>query len=119
MAADISRGGRPGMSNPAALSGQEPARIGESWTAGRLVTLIAGSVLILLSAVPLGSAGMLAWADQTRQGGYLTTGTATYSTAGYVLTSDPTTVHGPWRCLAGGRARSRSVSPHRDQVRPS
>ena len=59
------------------------------------MTLIAGSVLILLSAVLLGSAGMLAGADQTQQGGYLTTGTATYSTADYALTSDPTTVHGP------------------------
>ena len=63
------------------------------------MTLIAGSVLILLSAVLLGSTGMLAGADQTQQGGYLTTGTATYSTAGYALTSDPTTVHGPWGCL--------------------
>ena len=63
------------------------------------MTLIAGSVLILLSAVPLGSAGMLARADQTQQGGYLTPGTATCSTAGYALTGDPTTVHGPWGCL--------------------
>jgi hypothetical protein len=35
-------------------------------------------------------------AVQEQQGGYLTTGTATYSTSGYALTSNPIRLHGMW-----------------------
>jgi hypothetical protein len=42
---------------------------------------------------------VLTWADQEQQGGYLTTGTAMYSTDGYALVSNPVNLHGPWGWL--------------------
>ena len=97
MAADVSRG--VGASVPRAAPGPGPA--GTGWTAGRIVALVAGSILTLLSVVLLCGAGVLAWADQEQQGGYLTTGTATYSTGGYALASNPVKLHGLWRWLGG------------------
>lgn len=94
MAADVSRRADADVGGP---SGPAPARKG--WTAGRLASLVAGSILILLSVVLLAGAGTLTWADQEQQGGYLTTGTATYSTGGYALASDPVNLHGWWRWL--------------------
>jgi hypothetical protein len=97
MAADVSRGGGVGVSPVA--PGPGPVRTG--WTAGRIVALVVGSIMILLSVVLLGGAGILAWADQEQRGGYLTTGSATYSTGGYALVSDPVKVHGLWGWLGG------------------
>jgi hypothetical protein len=99
MAADIYHGAGSGVGDPVPPSGPELVQVGEGWTVARLVTLVAGSVLILLSVVLLAGAGVLTWADQAQQRGYLTTGTATYSTAGYALTSNPATLHGPWGWL--------------------
>ncbi|HEV2256482.1 MAG TPA: hypothetical protein VGS06_25335 [Streptosporangiaceae bacterium] len=94
MAADVSRRAGAGVSGP---DGSAPARKG--WTTGRLGSLVAGSILVLLSAVLLAGAGVLTWADQEQRGGYLTTGTATYSTGGYALASDPVNLHGRWGWL--------------------
>jgi hypothetical protein len=94
MAADVSHGAGAGVSEPDA---PVPGRKG--WTAGRIVALVAGSILILISFVLLGGAGVLTWADQEQQGGYLTTGTAMYSTDGYALVSNPVNLHGPWGWL--------------------
>ena len=69
----------------------------KGWTAGRIVALVAGSILILACVALLGGAGVLTWAD--RPGGYLATGTATYSTSGYALASDPVHLHGLWGWL--------------------
>ena len=92
MAADVSRG----VGTAVGASGTPPpARKG--WTVGRVVALVAGSVLILACVALLGGAGVLTWADQP--GGYLTTGTATYSTSGYALASDPVHLRGPWGWL--------------------
>src|SRR5579859_3244479 len=71
----------------------------KDWTTGRLASLVAGSILVLLSAVLLAAAGVLTWADQEQQGDYLTTGSATYSTGGYALASDPVNLHGRWGWL--------------------
>jgi hypothetical protein len=57
--------------------------------------------MILFSVVLLGGAGVLTWADQEQQGGYLTTGTATYATSGYALASNPVKVQGRWGWLSG------------------
>ena len=95
MAADVSHGVGAGV--PSAAPGAGPARKG--WTAGRVVSLVAGSILILVSVVLLAGAGILTWADQEQQGGYLATGTATYSTGGYALASDPVNLHGVWGWL--------------------
>ena len=94
MAADVSRGISTGM--PPAAPGAPP-RTG--WTTGRVVSLVAGSILSLVCVVLLGGAGILTWADQEQQGDYLTTGTATYSTGGYALASDPVNLHGVWGWL--------------------
>ncbi len=62
---------------------------GSGWTAGRIVAVVAGSLLMLVSLGLLGGGGTLMWADQTqRQHGYVTAAAATYSTTGYALASD-------------------------------
>jgi hypothetical protein len=69
--------------------GLPPARPGGGWTAGRVIAVVIGSVLALISLGLLGGGGTLMWADQAlRQDGYVTTGTATYSTTGYALASE-------------------------------
>jgi hypothetical protein len=51
--------------------------------------VVIGAVLALASLGLLGGGGTLMWADQAlRQGGYVTTGTAAYSTTGYALASE-------------------------------
>ena len=89
MAADVSHGVGAGV--PPTAPGAPPARKG--WTAGRVVSLVAGSILSLVCVVLLAGAGILTWAEE-QQGGYLATGTATYSTGGYALASDPVNLHG-------------------------
>jgi len=95
MAADVCD--RIGAGVPPAAPGAAPA--GQGWTAGRVVSLIAGSILGLVCALLLGGAGILTWADQEQHGGYLATGTATYSTGGYAVASDPVNLHGMWGWL--------------------
>ena len=58
------------------------------WTAGRIVSVVLGSVLVLISAGLLTGGGALVWAGQSqRQDGYLTSATASYSTRGYAITT--------------------------------
>jgi len=89
--------GPPGPAVPPSPPAPPDARAG--WTPGRVIALVAGSALILLCLILLSGAGLLTWADQEQQDGYLTTGTATYSAGGYALASDPVKVHGPWGWL--------------------
>ena len=59
------------------------------WTRWRVITVVVGAVLAVVSLGLLGGGVTAMWADQgLRQGGYLTTGTATYSTRGYALASE-------------------------------
>ena len=99
----VSEPGRPtvpGRPEPPAPPGRPAPLAGRAgWTTGRVVALVGGSALILLSLVLLSGAGVLTWADQEQQGGYLTTGTATYPTSGYALTSNPIRLHGLWGWL--------------------
>jgi hypothetical protein len=83
------------------------------WTPGRVIALVAGSVLALVSLGLLGGGAALAWADAQQQGGYLTTGTATYSTSGYALASDPVQLHDGWGWVGRiiGDLRIRVTSP--------
>lgn len=89
-----------GLSQPPRQSAS-PGRAAEraGWTVGRVIALVAGSVLALASVVLLGGSGAVAWADHQQQGGYLSTGTTTYSTRGYALASDPVRLHGGWSWL--------------------
>jgi hypothetical protein len=71
------------------------------WTAGRVVTLIIGSVLALISLGFLGGGGTLLWAGQAlRHDGFVTTSTSAYSTSGYALASDRVSLH--WGLLLTG-----------------
>jgi hypothetical protein len=55
------------------------------WTAGRVVAVVVGSVLALVSLGLVGGGAALLWADQAlRQDGYVTTGTATYLSAALI-----------------------------------
>jgi hypothetical protein len=82
-------GGPPGPDD----MGLPPARPGGGWTAGRVVAVVIGSVLALITLGLLGGGGTLLWADQAmRQDGYLTTGTATYTTQGNALASERVTL---------------------------
>ncbi len=77
-----------------------PATTGSGWTAGRVVALVAGSVLLLVSLVLVAGGGFLTWADQEQlHSGYLTTSTTTYSASGYALASDPVDLRGGWGWL--------------------
>jgi Domain of unknown function (DUF4389) len=71
--------------SPAPPAGPAP----DSWTAGRVVTLVIGSVLLFTAAGALIGGGTLLWADRSeRDGGYLWTPTAQISTDHYAVTSD-------------------------------
>ena len=95
------------------------APAGSGWTAGRIIALATGSVLLLISLALIAGGGTLAWADQEQlRSGYLTTSTSTYSTSGYALASDPVKLHGGWGVLSPfvDRVRIRISSP--DPSRP-
>ena len=47
--------------NPAPLR-----RLGTGWTAGRIIALAAGSVLLLISLALIAGGGTLVWADRSR-----------------------------------------------------
>ena len=90
MPAASSPAGPPGVPAPSGSSAP-PGRVAEraGWTVGRVIALLPGSVLVLASVVLLGGSGAVAWADHEQRGGYLSTGTATYSTGGYALAGNP------------------------------
>jgi hypothetical protein len=65
------------------------------WGAGRIVSVIVGAILALMSIGALAGGGVALWADQTqRQDGYLTTAGENVSTSGYALTSDSVQLYG-------------------------
>ena len=79
---------------------RSPAPTGNSWTAGRVIALVTGSVLLLVSLALLAGGGTLVWADEEQHhSGYVTMSTATYSTRGYALASDAISLHGGWGWL--------------------
>lgn len=88
-----------------------PARSG--WTAGRVIALVAGSVLLMISLGLLAGGGALAWADEEQHhSGYVTVSTGTYSTQGYALASDAISLHGirGWLSLFVDKVRIRVSS---------
>lgn len=109
-----SSGGPGGSGGAGRLPRPEPAG---GWTAGRVVTVIIGSVLVLVSLGLLGGGGTLVWAGQAlRHDGYVTTGTAAYSTRGYALASEHVGLG--WGLLLTGlvgdvRLRVTAASPDR------
>ena len=120
MATGVPHGAIPGADGPdvpGGAPGPPPARQAKGWTAGRVIAVVIGSVLALASLGLLGGGGTLLWADQAlRHDGYVTTGTATYSTTGYALASERVSLG--WGLLLTGlvgdvRVRVTAVSPGR------
>jgi hypothetical protein len=69
-----------------ASPGPEVAARPSQWTAGRIGTLVAGALPVLLSLVLLGAGGTALWADRTeREAGYATTDVHEFSTSGSAL----------------------------------
>ncbi|HEY6748790.1 MAG TPA: DUF4389 domain-containing protein [Mycobacteriales bacterium] len=68
------------------LTGEDPT--GGGWTAGRVVSVVAGSILAFggLGAVAAGGTGL--WFDQHREGGYVMSTLDTQRSSGYAITSD-------------------------------
>jgi hypothetical protein len=97
--------GAPGASAAASIKAdydaggrepERPLRQGQSgWTGGRIASVAAGSVLLLVAAGLLAAgAGSLSADQANRQGGYLTSDSETYTTAGRALVSDAIRVPG-------------------------
>ena len=105
--------GGPGRSGGTGMASRPGPAAG--WTAGRVVTLVIGSVLALISLGFLGGGGTLLWAGQAlRHDGFVTTSTSAYSTSGYALASDRVSLD--WGLLLTGlvgdvRVRVTPVSP--------
>jgi hypothetical protein len=79
----------PAAGPSAALSSPPSRPAGGGWSAGRVVSVVIGAVLLLASTGFLAGGGTLLWADQTqRDGAYLMSPTVTVSTSSYAITSD-------------------------------
>ncbi len=76
---------------------KSPGR-GRGWTPGRVVSVVAGSVLALVALGALAGSGVLMWAAAAgRSGGYLSTDTTTFVTAGRAITTQTIHLHsGAW-----------------------
>ena len=67
----------PATATAAAPSAHPQAPPAGGWTAGRIVTVVLGAILLFMSTGLLAGGGALLWADQTqREGAYLWTDTA-------------------------------------------
>ena len=90
------------------------APAGSGWTAGRIIALAAGSVLLVISLALIAGGGILAWADtEQAHSGYVTTSTGTYSTEGYALSSDSVSLRGLGLFIDRVRIRIRASDPSR------
>jgi hypothetical protein len=80
------------VSGAAAAAGPLPSRPGRQprpWTAGRVVSLVIGAVLLLVSTGLLTGGGALLWADRTqRNDGFVWSDTTRIDTARYALVSE-------------------------------
>lgn len=97
----------PGSAPTSSGSGHRPpGPSGGSWSAGRTVTVVAGSVLLLLGvgAAAAGAAALTADRATRDADGFVTTGTRGFTSSGYALVFDPIELHGS-RPAAGTDAR--------------
>ena len=63
------------------------------WTVGRIVSVVAGAVLVLCSLGLFSGSGVALWAQASRTGGYASLGTATYNVPGYAIASEQIGLH--------------------------
>jgi hypothetical protein len=69
--------------------GRRPQPAARGWTGGRIIALVIGVLLALVSLALLGAGGTVLWADTQRDAtGYLTTGSHEFVTAGSALASE-------------------------------
>ena len=59
------------------------------WGAGRIIAIVAGAILILISVALLGAGGVAVWAGLQRDDGYVTTDVQEFSASGSALATDP------------------------------
>ena len=74
----------------AADSPTPPPTASASWTAGRILLVVLGSILALLAVGLLAAGGTLLWADQTQRDddGFLTTPTERFESDSFAISSD-------------------------------
>ena len=67
-----------------------PPQTGTSWTAGRILLVVLGSILALLAAGLLAAGGTLLWVDRAQRDddGFLTTPTERFESDSFAITSD-------------------------------
>ena len=82
------------------------------WTAGRIIAVVAGAILVLCSVGLLGGSGVALWAQTNRHGGYADLATATYRVPSYAITSDTVSLH------MGNSAASSLIGTVRIRVTP-
>lgn len=80
-----------GLESPEAPAGGPARRPG--WTPGRIISVVAGSVVVLLSIGLFGAGGTALWAQTQKNAGYVDLGTVTYSVPGYAVASDTVELH--------------------------
>jgi len=68
------------------VAGRRSARRG--WTAGRIVALVIGVLLVLVSLALVALGGAATWLETHKDHGYVSTGSRTLSTPGYALASN-------------------------------
>jgi hypothetical protein len=85
-----SAGGPAVTLEKAPAPGAAPARAG--WTTPRIVAVVMGSVLALVTLGLVGGGGAALWFDQHRDGGYVTSSVESRHSDGYAITSDRITI---------------------------
>jgi hypothetical protein len=109
MSTDMTNGGPPPMDQ------SPPQRRRSRWTGGRVVSVVAGSLLglIALGLIAAGVAGLV-WNGTQRDDGYLTSSTVQFRSAGYAVSGDRVRVNGDvdwgWQNSILGKVRIR-VTP--------
>jgi hypothetical protein len=63
------------------------------WTGGRIVSVVAGAVLVFCSLGLFSGSGVALWAQTSRHGGYADIATATYNAPGYAIASEQIGLH--------------------------
>jgi hypothetical protein len=85
---------------------QGPSTRPSGWTAGRIVSVVIGAVLVVCSLGLLGGSAGAVWATTAhRHGGYVDLGTQTYRTTGHALASRQFELYAP----TGSWDRARSL----------
>jgi hypothetical protein len=80
-----------GLEPPEVPGGGPAARPG--WTPGRIISVVAGAVVALLSLGLFGAGGTALWAQTHKNAGYVDLGTVTYSVPSYAVASDRVELH--------------------------